>query len=167
MRKSLLLLPIVLLVLLQVGARAQDTIKIHVGFQNLNVANLNLPGWSGSVDYKLVELERWRIGAVFDVAGQYDSNNVLDRYQYLAGTTVARSLGKNSLSLFGRALFGATRFESRAGPGFTRGTVSVGGGLDINLGKHFFLRPGSFDFQWIDRRPVTYARLLFGGGARF
>lgn len=155
-----------LLIAFSAVALAQDTLKVSGGFQNLNVANQNLPGGNLSVDYKLIGIGKWSFGAVGDAAFFNDTNDLLNRVQLLAGASVGRSFGENRVAPFGRVLFGNTHFDSANCPNFDRVTISVGGGLDVNLGR-FFVRPVSFDFQWIDERPVRYTRLGAGFGVRF
>ncbi|MGH9846376.1 MAG: hypothetical protein ACREEM_47360 [Blastocatellia bacterium] len=145
---------------------AQDTVRVTATFQNLNVAFQNLPGGNLSVDFKLAEIGKWRLGAVGDFSFHDDTNDLLNRIQLLGGASVARSLGEDRVSVFGRALFGNTRFDSTAMRNFDRVTVGVGGGLDVNFGR-FFIRPVNVDFQWIDERPVRYTRLGAGAGFRF
>ena len=112
-----------------VTADEYDRVKITVAFQNLNVANQNLPGGNLSVDYRLGRFGSWRLGAVADGAYQYDTNKNLDRFQFLGGPQLSYSVGER-LSVFGRGLFGATRFDVKRGPAadFTRATVGFGGG---------------------------------------
>lgn len=167
MRKFLI--TIATFLILAVPAFAQDAVKITAAFQNLNVAFQNLPGGNLSVDYKLANFGKWRVGAVLDGAYQHDTNKVLDRYQLLGGPQISYTIGEDRMSVFGRGLFGATRFDQRnsAKRDFARVTVSIGGGVDIHFGSGFFARPLQVDFQWIDERPVRYTRLGAGGGYRF
>ena len=150
-----------------VSADEYDKIKIAALYQNLNVASQNLPGVNLSVDYKITGFGRWCLGAVVDGAFQHDTNKVVDRYQILGGPQVSYLVG-DRISVFGRGLFGATRFDQQSVrlKDFSRVTVGVGGGLDIHFG-HFFVRPAQFDFQFIDERPVRYTRFGAGGGYRF
>lgn len=166
-----LILPLLLLPLFAGSVRAQeyDKVKITAAFSNLNVQNQNLPGANLSVDYKLARYDKWRLGAVVDGAFQHDTNRILDRYQLLGGPQLSYSVGDDRFSFFGRGLFGVTRFDVRRGcqRDFTRPTVGVGGGVDVHLGEHFFIRPAQFDFQWIDDRGARYTRFAVGAGVRF
>jgi hypothetical protein len=167
MRRIFITLTTILTLAATANAQEYDRVKITAAFQNLNVANQNLPGGNLSVDYKLGGYGKWRLGAVADGAYQYDTNKNLDRYQFLGGPQVSYTLGDDKLSVFGRGLFGATRFDNRrTGLDFTRVTVSFGGGMDVHFG-HFFVRPVQFDLQYIDERPVRYTRLAAGGGFKF
>lgn len=171
-----LLIAILIACVLTLAATAQikkieedhDAIKVTLAFQNLNVANTNLPGVNASGDYRIAKFGEWRLGAVADFAYQRDSNRVVDRYQFLGGPQLSYNLAKGRLNLFGRGLFGATRFEA-VGQGFhfNRMTVGAGGGLDINVGEYFYIRPAQFDFQFINQRPVRYTRFAFGAGFKY
>lgn len=147
-----------------------DKLKITATFTNLNVAFQNLPGANLSLDYKLGRYGKWRLGGVVDGGYYYDTNRRLDRFQFLGGPQLSYSVGSvgdDRLSIFGRGLFGATRFDVKtSGQDFARVTVSAGGGVDVHFGR-FFIRPAQFDFQWIDERPVRYTRFSAGGGFRF
>jgi hypothetical protein len=161
------ILAVAFLTLIAISANAQN-VTIIGGFQNLNVANQNLPGIGASVEYRIGSYGegRWSLGVVADGAYHYDTNNVLDRFQFLGG---AKGAYGRKLQVFARALYGVTRFDQQ-NPNlrdFARGTVSVGGGVDVNLGDHFVVRPFQFDLQWIDERPVRYTRALTGIGYRF
>lgn len=150
------------------------TLKVTVAFSNLNVVNRNLPGVNLSADFKLADAGRWRLGAVIDGAYQRDTQgfgvtSFTDRFQFLGGAQVSYA-PNNRINFFGRGLFGVTRFDSRgvkAPVDFNRGTVGFGGGLDVNLGEYFFVRPIQADFQFIDTRPARYTRFGAGGGFRF
>lgn len=158
----------VLLLITVLSASAQDTVKVTAAFQNLNVANQNLPGGNASADFKLGGYGNWRLGAVADVAYHRDTDRLLDRYQLLGGPQIAYTFGEDRMSVFGRGMFGVTRFDQKNSnlQDFARATVSIGGGVDVNFGK-FFVRPLQFDFQYIDQRPVRYTRLGAGGGLKF
>src|SRR5262245_29510921 len=123
-----LILALALLPLFSAQAFAQeyDKAKITATFQNLNVANQNLPGANLSVDYKIMRHDKWRLGAVVDGAFFHDTNRTLDRYQLLGGPQLSYDVG-DRFSFFGRGLFGVTRFDVRRGcqRDFTRGTVGV------------------------------------------
>lgn len=166
MNSKVILNAVALLALIAIGASAQVTIV--GGFQNLNVVNQNLPGVGASVEYKIGSYGegKWSLGVVADGAYHYDTNDILDRFQFLGGAKVAYG---RKLQVFGRALYGVTRFDQQ-NPNlrdFARGTVSIGGGVDVNIGDHFVVRPFQFDLQYIDERPVRYTRALTGIGYRF
>lgn len=151
-----------------VAAQDHDLVKITLAYQNLNVANQNLPGGNLSVDFKLGGYGKWRLGAVADGAYHYDTNRALDRYQFLGGPQLSYALGER-VSIFGRGLFGVTRFDQRSScqRDFARATVSIGGGIDVNISDHFYLRPLQGDVQYIDERAARYTRLGAGAGFRF
>lgn len=177
MRNLLVILTTFLILTASVFAQDHDSVKFTVAFQNLNVANQNLPGGDLSLDFKLANFGKWRLGVVGDFAYHRDTGlnplgipsvARLDRFQFLGGPQISYTAGEDRLSIFGRGLFGVTRFDNRmvALQDFARMTVSVGGGLDVHFGR-VFIRPLQFDFQWIDERPVRYTRLGAGGGFRF
>jgi len=148
---------------------AQETVKITIAFQNLNVANQNLPGGDLSVDYRLANFGKWRLGAVGDVAYQRDTDRILDRYQLLGGPQISYAIGEGRLTIFGQGLFGVTRFDQRVGvtPDFTRMTVGVGGGFDVRFNNGFFVRPLRVTAQYIDGRGARYTTAQAGGGFEF
>src|SRR5262245_21330576 len=96
-----------------ISVDAQDAVKVAVSFQNLNVANQNLPGADLSVDFRITTFCKWRLGGVLDGAYQYDTNRALDRFQFLGGPQLSYSIGEDRVSVFTRGLFGATRFDQR------------------------------------------------------
>lgn len=160
-------LAVVFLILTAVAAMAQDNKVTGIGaFQNLNVANQNLPGANASAEYTIGKYSKFHVSAVADGSFSYDTNEALDRYQFLGGSKLSYKVGER-VSVFGRGLFGVTRFDQQNPKlkDFTRGTVSVGGGIDVHYGK-FVFRPGFVDLQWIDERPVRYTRAGVGFGIK-
>lgn len=148
---------------LSASASAQDRVKVGVLFQNLNVANQNLPGIDATIAVKAVEFGKWKFDVVADGAFHYDTNQALNRYQLLGGGQLSYSPGEGQVSFFGRAMSGVTRFDQRNNlKDFARVTTSLGGGVDVRLNKRLSVRPVQFDLQYIDERPVRYTRLGSG-----
>lgn len=83
----------------------------------------------------------------------------LTKTSYAGGLTVLPFPGANGddrVRVFGRALFGVAHFKADTGnASFTDNafTAKVGAGVDININKHFFVRPAEVD----------YAPTRFGG----
>lgn len=74
-----------------------------------------------------------------------------------------------AVTLFAHALFGGTNLKLRdekGGSGFENGntefSLAAGGGLDVNLGKHYAIRAGQFDYLMI--HTDINKRLTGGGG---
>ncbi len=146
---------------LALPALAQDTIKVNVSFINSDFSVDNRQGFSGEVDAKVLGKERFRIGGVFQFARHCsDCSPRFDTYS--GGPQLSYDVFNKRISLFGRALFGATTnyTGTRA---FTR---TYGGGADVNFGN-FFVRPFALDFLRIEGVPMTVNRYSAGGGVRF
>jgi len=145
---------------------AQDeTPKVTVfgGYSLLRNGGNNTNGWDGQGTFNF---NRY-LGLTADVSGNYRNLVSLPvpivsagvnqhLYTFLFGPTVTGNLGR--ASVFGHALFGAARASSSAGislpfiGGVSTGVSSAsafamafGGGLDINLGRHFALRAAQLD----------------------
>jgi opacity protein-like surface antigen len=148
-------------------AMAQDeTPKVTVfgGYSLLRNGGNNSNAWDGQGTFNL---NRY-LGLTADVSGNYRNiasfsplpgispavNQHL--YTFLFGPTITGNLGR--ASVFGHALFGAARASSSAGVslpfigGLSTGVNSAtafamafGGGLDINLSRHFAIRPAQVD----------------------
>jgi hypothetical protein len=153
-----LLLPAVML--------AQDeTPKVTVfgGYSLLRNGGNNTNGWDGQGTFNFTRY----LGVTADISGNYRNLSSLPipivsagvnqhLYTFLFGPTVTGNLGR--ASVFGHALFGIAQASSSTGVSlpFIGGintsvnsasafAMAFGGGLDINLGRHFALRPAQVD----------------------
>lgn len=161
-RQVFSLIPIVLLLVLGGSAAAQDTVQIHFGLSNLNVAQQNLPGATGSVDLAVARFGRWRAGLFGEFSFFDDTDDLLNRQQTLGGLSLARRFGSDGrVAIGGQAVIGNTRFDSKTMLDFDRLTVGANGFLDVGLSNTFAirLRGGA---QYIDGRPVRYTTLTAG-----
>lgn len=169
MKRILFLLVVILTVAFTASAQEYDGVKLTVGVRNLNVANMNLPGIHASGDIKIASFGRWRLGGLIDGSYQRDITRTLDRYQLMAGPQLSYLVGEEErLILFVRTTGGITRFNqvNKQFADFNRGTIGIGGGVDVHMGDHWFVRAGG-DLQYIDRRPVRYTGLFVDVGYRF
>ncbi len=164
MQRFMLVLSVCLL--LPAAMMAQDeTPKVTVfgGYSLLRNGGNNTNGWDGQGTFNF---NRY-LGLTADISGNYRNIASLPvplvsagvnqhLYTFLFGPTVTGNLGR--ASVFGHALFGAARASSSAGislpfiGGVSTGVSSAsafamafGGGLDINLGRHFALRAAQLD----------------------
>lgn len=100
-------------------------------------------------------------GFTFDLNANFRKRDNVDlsKYSVLGGVTILPLNGAmttDKVTIFTHALFGGTHFKADSGAAsFTENsfTMKVGGGLDINVNKHLFIRP----FE------VNYAPTRFGG----
>ncbi|HEV2117649.1 MAG TPA: hypothetical protein VGR48_16565 [Terriglobales bacterium] len=153
-----LLLPGVLL--------AQDEtprVTVFGGYSLQRNGGNNANGWDGQGTFNFNRF----LGVTADISGTYRNIASLPvpiisagvnqhLYTFLFGPMVTGNLGR--ASVFGHALFGEARAGSSAGVslpfigGVSTGVNSAsafamafGGGLDLNLGRHFALRPVQLD----------------------
>lgn len=145
---------------------AQDEtprVTVFGGYSLQRNGGNNTNGWDGQGTFNFNRF----LGVTADISGSYRSIASLPvpiisagvnqhLYTFLFGRTVTGNLGR--VSVFGHALFGAARAGSSAGVslpfigGVSTGVSSAsafamafGGGLDLNLGRHFALRPVQLD----------------------
>lgn len=152
------------LIILAASLTAQaQAVQVYVGFSNLNVANTNFPGATGSVDVALAEFGKWRVGGFGEFSFFDDTDDLLNRQQTLGGLSLARRFGSDGrVTLGGQAFFGNTKFDSKTMVvDFDRLTVGANGFVDFGLNDTFSvrLRGGT---QRIDGRPVAYTTLTAG-----
>ena len=113
-----------------------------------------LKGWYASGDYNL---KRW-LGAEAEGMGVYmDQGIILGKtriYDFLVGPKLF-PLGHRKLTPFGHVLIGAARYSNTVPPVGLYGSVTrtatayaweAGGGLDMNLSKHWGIRLIQADF---------------------
>jgi hypothetical protein len=163
-RTTLVLLVCLLLSAVVVAQDETPKVTVFGGYSLLRNGGNNSNAWDGQGTFNLNRF----LGLTADVSGIYRpiasfsplpgiataANQHL--YTFLFGPTVTGNLGR--ASVFGHALFGAARASSSAGVslpfigGLTTGVNSAtafamafGGGLDINLGRHFAIRPAQLD----------------------
>ena len=142
-----------------------ETPKVSVfgGYSLLRNGGNNVNGWNGQGTFNFNRF----LGITADVSGNYRTLSSLPIpivtagvsqhvYTFLAGPTVTGNLGR--VSVFGHALFGEAMAGTTAGVslpiiGGLNTSVSsanafamaFGGGLDLNLGRHFALRAAQLD----------------------
>jgi hypothetical protein len=142
-----------------------ETPKVTVfgGYSLLRNGGNNVNGWSGQGTFNFTQF----LGVTADVSGNYRNLVSLPipivtagvnqhLYTFLFGPTATGNLGR--VSVFGHALFGEALAGSSAGVSlpFIGGlntrvnsanafAMAFGGGLDLNLGRHFAIRPAELD----------------------
>jgi hypothetical protein len=148
------------------GLLAQDEtpkVTIFGGYSLLRNGGNNVNGWDGNGTYSFNRF----LGVTADISGNYRTLSSLPIpivtagvnqhvYTFLFGPTVTGNLGR--VSVFGHALFGEALAGTSAGVslpiigGLTTSVNSAnafamafGGGLDLNLGRHFAIRPAQLD----------------------
>lgn len=143
-------------------AAAQDTLKVYAGFINGNfdLGITNNQGVNGSAQLKLYGYEGVKLEAVGDFSDYLRNKEKV--YVYLAGPQVSVDLFEHHLTPFARIMFGTTRYDGKSSYAH-----SIGGGLDVNIGDHFFFRPFQYDKQTTDKYTQPVHRLGVGLGLRF
>lgn len=123
------------LILFSVFTKAQDTVKLSVGFSNTEYydrfSTEYEQGISAQLDAKIFSKSNFRLGGVFQYnRAKFDTS--LDTYQF--GPQLSYKFFKGTVEPFGRALFGlqTTYNQDRR---FIR---TYGVGVDVNLGHIFF-----------------------------
>jgi hypothetical protein len=128
---------------------------IVVGHSNFG---FNFNGGGGQLAYNFNQDSKIKYGLVADLAGYHTSDfgsggNV---FTYLFGPRV--SFGDRKFTPFVQGLFGGARGSGSFG-GFggsqTAFAMTVGGGLDFQLKRHWFVRPVQAEYMYTD----------FSGGA--
>src|SRR5262245_45625006 len=141
---------------------AETKTKIYVGFINgsYDLGGANNQGVNGSAQIRLYGYEGVKVEAVGDFSAFLRGRDKV--YAYLAGPQVSVDLIEGRLTPFVRIMFGATRYD---GQGFY--SHSVGGGVDVNISKRYFIRPFQYDKQSTDTNFQPVHRIGFGAGFRF
>jgi len=166
MRKASIL---AIILMLPLFLKAQDTPKTEVfgGYSYLHNSGSNFNGWEGQGTLNLTPF----FGLTFDASGHYHTASAFSPitgvsfsanqrlYNFLAGPTVTARF--NKFSVFGHGLFGAAHSSLGAGltlpivGGISTGVTSanafamaLGGGLDLNLTKHFAIRAVQADYLY-------------------
>jgi outer membrane protein with beta-barrel domain len=150
--------------------RGQDAPVFEFGggytYRSFNVPfspRLNMNGWNATAEYRVFP---W-LSAAADIDGTYKTQTDPDTtaigkdkthvYSYLFGPRIY-PLGHHKFTPFVHALFGVGHSYvflpalTDVGAAATTATendftYSIGGGLDISLGKHFALRVAKFDYE--------------------
>ena len=169
---------LVLFVLLVIQASSQDKLKVYAGFSNQNVSVHSEPvdfsglhqqvikGFDVSGSYKVFSYEGFTVEGVAELSSHYivGGNN----FQFLGGPQLSYDVLNKKVTPFIRGTFGSTRTL-----GQHLFTKDVGIGVDVNLTKHVFVRPGQVDLQWANIEigslyyPLQATRVGFGFGYRF
>ncbi len=150
MKRRLLLLTIGLLVAApgfsQMRPSGTPLTEVFVGasyFRSDISRGNNLAGWQAAVDYNIFK----HVGFVLDFGGQYKSVNgtTLSLYEYMGGPRFKYRTGRATAFLEGLVGGNVTRLPF--GSSIGRFAAGVGGGLDLNLGRHVAFRV--FQIDWI------------------
>lgn len=142
--------------------KAETKTTVYAGFINgsYDTPVVNNQGVNGSAQFKLYGYEGVKLEAVGDFSGYFRSHYKV--YTYLAGPQVSIDLFKGRLTPFARIMFGATRYDDH-----TFYAHSIGGGVDVNVTKRFFIRPFQYDKQSSDMNGQPVHRIGAGAGFRF
>jgi hypothetical protein len=126
----------------------------------------NLNGWNASV---AGNINKW-FGVEGDFAGYYGSPSILglniplldvNYYTFMGGPKLTYRSG--AIAPFAHFLIGGVRGSFGGGIGSFNLTLTdqtalataVGGGIDINMGKHFAVRPVQADYLMTRFNPIT------------
>ncbi len=151
MRKTLFVLVLVFACSLMAVAQDYNKAEVFGGYQWTNVGpgagmdRLNFNGWNAQLSGYFNK----NVGITADFAGAYKSESgaSLHLYSYLFGPTF-RAPGKK-ITPFAHALFGAARLSGSAldlSAAENAFAYALGGGVDVNAGKHAAIRIGQFDY---------------------
>ncbi len=156
MKKTLLLMAILMAATLAVSAQDMPRFEMFGGYSYLNVGSSNagssqqkgfgLNGWNAQAN---VNLTSW-LGATADFGGSYGSPFAVSihNYSYMFGPTL--SYRAQHVVPFAHALFGGGHVSgSKGGVGSSQNAVAmaVGGGLDIPFKGHFGVRVAQVDWM--------------------
>jgi len=159
LKKLVVISALLLLCSMWAAAQEQEPSKVDIfgGYQYLHansgvsgVGGWNFNGWNAAVSGYFTR----NFGVTADFSGNYAKPNVLGVsvdtkfYSYLFGPTV-RFPNATHLIPFGHALFGGGRFSAGAfglGLSETDFTWAAGGGVDIDVSRHFGIRLAQLDF---------------------
>ena len=163
MSRSMLVVLCLFLPAMLVAQNETPKVTVFGGYSLLRNGGNNSNGWNGQGTFNFTPY----LGVTADVSGNYRNLVSLPipivtagvnqhLYTFLVGPTVTGNLGK--VSVFGHALFGEALAGSSAGVSlpFIGGlntnvnsanafAMAFGGGLDLNLGRHFAIRPAQLD----------------------
>jgi hypothetical protein len=138
-------------------------VTVYGGYSLLRNGGNNVNGWDGQGTFNINRF----LGITADISGNYRTLSSLPIpiitagvsqhvYTFLGGPTVTGNLGR--VSVFGHALFGEAFAGTSTGVSlpFIGGlntsvrsanalAMAFGGGLDLNLGRHFAIRPAQLD----------------------
>jgi hypothetical protein len=162
MKRAMMILAVVF-VLVPASLWAQDVAPAEVfgGFSVYTVSDSGLRttpvGWQASVAGHLTP----RFSLVGDFGGQYkDGGHV---YQYLGGVRITERMER--ASVFGHALFGASRSGGDNVISENAFTMAYGGGVDVNATDRFGIRVIQFDWLPVHTEGVWVNNSLrFGFG---
>jgi len=112
----------------------------------------NFNGGGGEVEYKFSPA----LGIVADLGATHTSSHFSDLtvFSYLFGPRI--SVGSGKYTPFAQALFGGVR-GSEFGASQNAFSMFLGGGVDINVTEHFFIRPVEAGY--------VMTRFSFGGNS--
>lgn len=104
-------------------------------------------GWNGAATWNVRASRPLSLGLTADFSGHYNVFGAYSRYNFLFGPTVAFHLSR--LTPFCHALFGIVR---QTAPElqvvtFTATDFALGGGLDLNISRHFAARLAQIDYE--------------------
>jgi len=146
-------------------ARGQETkVNLFTGYshvqanlsENANRGNFGLNGGAFNVAYNA---KSW-LSAVADIGG-YGGTGYVSTYLFGPRFTYSH-IGQ--LTLFSQALFGVTHASTDV---FALGkqnafTMTIGGGFDYHISRHFSIRPIEFGYLLTDLDEINNARISTG-----
>lgn len=150
------------------SAQDESKLKVYAGFSNTHsdLYGQHVQGVDASLQYKVYGYEKVKLELVGDFATHKLAGNPSDwTFSYLGGPQVSASLLEGRVNPFARVMFGF--YNNDTGIKGSLFMTSIGGGVDINVGKHYFIRPIQYDRQSIETLPLAVHRIGFGGGVRF
>jgi hypothetical protein len=95
------------------------------------------------------------LGFTADFSGHYGAfDSLASRYSFLFGPMFAMQVSK--FRPFAHALFGVNKETSPSGfdYSFIKPAIALGGGLDVNIVRHFSARLAQIDYEW-QKNPTT------------
>jgi hypothetical protein len=134
------------------------TFQIHPGFNGWNIApQVNLNRWFGvkaqiAGQYGNVLTGKYNTGSSFFVPGQHI-------YDFLFGPVVSHRGEKYTVFAHGllggqhvgiAPIYSTSGFGTLTPPSETDFAVALGGGLDLKVAKHFAIRAGQFDYEFVN-----------------
>jgi opacity protein-like surface antigen len=145
-------------------------VDLFAGYQFTHVAvghgidaHVNLNGWNAAVTGYFNR----HVGITADFSGVYGNDSGINtrEHPYLFGPTVRFPVGK--ITPYGHLLFGATHANFSSG-GVSQSDNSfawaMGGGLDVNVNRHFAVRPAQFDWLRTQFFNSTQSNVRYSAG---
>ena len=157
MRKFGLLMGI--LFLASLSAMAQK-VEAFVGYSLVDVNGTTLNGGVGSVAFDVVK----HVAIVGEVAGYVPSSGSGHAYTFMGGPKVSFKIGP--IIPFGQALFGDLH-TTGGGSSSDNFAAAWGGGVDLNVNRHFAIRLGQFEDLYTQVGGGSQNNFRYSGGVVF